>query len=108
MVPLNDGNIFGAKDSRPVSKWESIIRDTLNRIRPATTKIKCYSDPPSPSKFEPSDHLPNLEEEIILESDSDIGEEIYPLDEEPHGFDEFNNAAENKNGVHEFWGSRML
>ncbi|KAK8510669.1 hypothetical protein V6N12_055595 [Hibiscus sabdariffa] len=96
MVPLNAGNIFGAEDSRPVPMWESIIRDTLNRIRPATTKVKCYSDPSSPSKFEPSDDLPNLEEEISLESDSDIGEEIYPLDEEPHGFDEFNNAAENK------------
>ncbi|KAE8735050.1 Type I inositol 1,4,5-trisphosphate 5-phosphatase 1 [Hibiscus syriacus] len=91
MVPLNAGNIFGAEDSRPVPKWESIIRNTLHRIRPATTKVKCYSDPPSPSKFEPSDV-----EEIILESDSDIGEEIYPLDEEPHGFDEFDNAPENK------------
>ncbi|KAE8714283.1 Type I inositol 1,4,5-trisphosphate 5-phosphatase 1 [Hibiscus syriacus] len=96
IVPLNAGNIFGAEDSRPVPKWENIIRETLNRIRPATTKVKCYSDPPSPSKFEPSDDLPTLEEEICLESDSDIGEEIYPLDEEPHGFDEFNNAAENK------------
>ncbi|XWS15312.1 hypothetical protein CRYUN_Cryun35bG0085000 [Craigia yunnanensis] len=96
IVPLNAGNIFGAEDSRPVSKWENIIRETLNRIRRATTKVKCYSDPPSPSKFKPFDDVPNLEEEIILESDSDIGEEIYPLDEEPNGFDEFNNSAGNK------------
>ncbi|KAK8572181.1 hypothetical protein V6N12_028242 [Hibiscus sabdariffa] len=96
IVPLNAGNIFGAEDSRPVPKWENIIRETLNRIRPATTKVKCYSDPPSPSKFEPYDDLPNLVEEICLESDSDIGEEIYPLDEEPHNFGEINNAAENK------------
>ncbi|KAE8683403.1 Type I inositol 1,4,5-trisphosphate 5-phosphatase 1 [Hibiscus syriacus] len=98
IVPLNAGNIFGAEDSRPVPKWENIIRETLNRVRPATTRVKCYSDPPSPSKFEPFDDLPTLEEEICLESDGDIGEEIYPLDEEPHGFDEFNIAAENKMG----------
>ncbi|XVF39016.1 hypothetical protein PTKIN_Ptkin01aG0001800 [Pterospermum kingtungense] len=96
IVPLNAGNIFGAEDSRPVPKWENIIRETLNRIRPATTKVKCYSDPPSPSKFKPSDDVPNLEEEIILGSDSDIGEEIYPLDEELNGFDEVNNSAGNK------------
>ncbi|XP_017981611.1 PREDICTED: type IV inositol polyphosphate 5-phosphatase 3 isoform X2 [Theobroma cacao] len=96
IVPLNAGNIFGAEDSRPVPKWENIIRETLNRIRPATTKVKCYSDPPSPSKFKPFDDVPNLEEEIILESDSDIGEEIHPLDEEPNSFDEVNNSAGNK------------
>ncbi|XP_021285429.1 type IV inositol polyphosphate 5-phosphatase 3 isoform X2 [Herrania umbratica] len=96
IVPLNAGNIFGAEDSRPVPKWENIIRETLNRIRPATTKVKCYSDPTSPSKFEPFDDVPNLEEEMILESDSDIGEEIHPLDEEPNSFDEVNNSAGNK------------
>ncbi|GMJ12372.1 hypothetical protein like AT1G71710 [Hibiscus trionum] len=113
IVPLNAGNIFGAEDSRPVPKWENIIREKLNRIRPATTKVKCYSDPPSPSKFEPFDDLPNLVEEISLESDSDIGEEIYPLDEEPHGFDEFHNAAENKmvftdSGVSEYYDGSKL
>ncbi|XP_022767988.1 type IV inositol polyphosphate 5-phosphatase 3-like isoform X2 [Durio zibethinus] len=96
IVPLNAGNIFGAEDNRPVPKWENIIRETLNRIGPAITKVKCYSDPPSPSKFKPFDDVPNLEEEIILESDSDIGDEIYPLDEEPNGFDEVNNSAGNK------------
>ncbi|XVF29868.1 hypothetical protein REPUB_Repub16aG0007600 [Reevesia pubescens] len=95
IVPLNAGNIFGAEDGRPVPKWENIIRETLNRIRPAATKVKCYSDPASPSKFKPSDDVPNLEEEMILESDSDIGEEIYPLEEEPTGFDEVNNSAGN-------------
>ncbi|KAE8659039.1 DNAse I-like superfamily protein isoform 2 [Hibiscus syriacus] len=113
IVPLNAGNIFGAEDSSPVPKWENIIRETLNRIRPATTKVKCYSDPSSPSKFEPFDDLPTLEEEICLESDSDIGEEIYPLDEEPHDFDEFNIAAENKmgfldSGVSEYYDGSKL
>uniref|UniRef100_A0A2P2LIV2 Inositol polyphosphate-related phosphatase domain-containing protein n=1 Tax=Rhizophora mucronata TaxID=61149 RepID=A0A2P2LIV2_RHIMU len=89
IVPLNAGNIFGAEDSRPVPKWENIIRETLNTVRPARTKVNCYSDPPSPSKFKPSDDVSDIEEEILLESDSDVGEEIHPLDEESSGFDEF-------------------
>ncbi|XP_061368324.1 type IV inositol polyphosphate 5-phosphatase 3-like [Gastrolobium bilobum] len=82
IVPLNPGNIFGAEDTRPVQKWENIIRETLNRVRPAELKIKSFSDPPSPSRFKPSDDVPGIEEEILLESDSDIGEEVHPLDEE--------------------------
>ncbi|XP_011074107.1 type IV inositol polyphosphate 5-phosphatase 3 [Sesamum indicum] len=82
IIPLNAGNIFGAEDSRPVSKWENIIRETLNRVPPAT-KFKSYSDPPSPTKFKPSEDAPDIEDEIVIESDSDIEEEIYPLDEEP-------------------------
>ncbi|MFQ6640102.1 hypothetical protein Gotur_015264 [Gossypium turneri] len=93
IVPLNAGNIFGAEDSRPVPKWENIICDILNRIRPACTKIKSYSDPSSPSKFKAFDDVPTIEEDIILESDSDIGEEIHTLDEEPNGVDEANNGA---------------
>ncbi|KAH1064783.1 hypothetical protein J1N35_029770 [Gossypium stocksii] len=93
IVPLNAGNIFGAEDSRPVPKWENIIRDILNRIRPAFTKKKSYSDPSSPSKFKAFDDVPTIEEDIILESDSDIGEEIHTLGEEPNGVDEANNGA---------------
>ncbi|KAG6786004.1 hypothetical protein POTOM_007595 [Populus tomentosa] len=88
IVPLNAGNIFGAEDSRPVPKWENIIRETLNRIRPARTKVKCYSDHPSPSKF-----VPTIEEEILLESDSDIDEEIHPFHEESKGFDELDDKS---------------
>ncbi|KAL5195345.1 Type IV inositol polyphosphate 5-phosphatase 3 [Glycine soja] len=82
IVPLNPGNIFGAEDTRPVLKWENIIRDTLNRARPKAPKMKSFSDPPSPSKFKPSDDAPDIEQEILLESDGDIGEEVHPLDEE--------------------------
>ncbi|KAM1136029.1 hypothetical protein COP2_035074 [Malus domestica] len=82
IVPLNAGNIFGAEDSRPITKWENIIRETLDRVRPATSKVKSFSDPPSPSKFKPADDIPDIEEEILLESDSDIGEEVHPLDDE--------------------------
>ncbi|KAK9943731.1 hypothetical protein M0R45_009331 [Rubus argutus] len=86
IVPLNAGNIFGAEDSRPVSKWENIIRETLDRFRPAANKVKSFSDPPSPSKYKPSDDVPYVEEEILDESDSDIGNEVHPLDEEPKDF----------------------
>ncbi|XP_044512218.1 type IV inositol polyphosphate 5-phosphatase 3-like isoform X2 [Mangifera indica] len=88
IVPLNAGNIFGAEDSRPVQMWENIIRDTLSRIRPSSAKIKSFSDPPSPSKFKPADDIPYIEEEILLESDVNVGEEAYPLDDETNRFDE--------------------
>ncbi|CAL0316053.1 unnamed protein product [Lupinus luteus] len=82
IVPLNPGNIFGAEDTRPVPKWENIIRETLNRVRPLSRKVKSFTDPPSPSKFKRSDDVPDIEEEMLPESDSDIGEEVHPLDEE--------------------------
>lgn len=87
IIPLNAGNIFGAEDNRPVPKWESIIREALNEIRPSTM-FKCYSDPPSPSKFKPSEYARHIVDEILLESDSDGEEEIYPLNEEAVGFTE--------------------
>ncbi|KAK7279784.1 hypothetical protein RJT34_24841 [Clitoria ternatea] len=87
IVPLNPGNIFGAEDTRPVPKWENIIRDTLSRVRTKASKVKSFSDPPSPSKFKPSDDVPDLEEEMLLESDSDFGEEVHPLDEEHNVYD---------------------
>lgn len=81
IIPLNAGNIFGAEDSRPVSKWENIIRETLNQV-PPVTKFKSYSDPPSPSKFKPCEDAPDIEDEVVLESDSDVEDEIHPLTEE--------------------------
>ncbi|KAK7391208.1 hypothetical protein VNO78_19620 [Psophocarpus tetragonolobus] len=88
IVPLNPGNIFGAEDTRPVPKWENIIRDTLNRVRPKAPKMKSFSDPPTPSKFKPAEDVQEMEEEIFLESDSDIGEEVHLLDEEQNVYDE--------------------
>ncbi|MQL96846.1 hypothetical protein Taro_029525 [Colocasia esculenta] len=89
IVPLNAGNIFGAEDGRPVPRWESIIRETLNKIQPVKDKVKCYSDPPSPSRFQPSDDLPTFEDETLPGSDSDSDEEeIHPLDDQSfHGID---------------------
>ncbi|XP_022718059.1 type I inositol polyphosphate 5-phosphatase 2-like isoform X2 [Durio zibethinus] len=48
VVPLNAGNVLGAEDSRPIPKWEAIIRRTLNKSLEPESKHKCYSAPPSP------------------------------------------------------------
>ncbi|KAF9603986.1 hypothetical protein IFM89_039340 [Coptis chinensis] len=103
VVPLNAGNVLGAEDSRRVPQWESIIRDTLNRVQSPKTKFKCYSDPPSPSKFKPLDGIPDIGDEIYTDSDgdeerplndtdSDGDEEVHPLDEEYNHFEEIKHA----------------
>ncbi|KAJ6794669.1 type IV inositol polyphosphate 5-phosphatase 3-like [Iris pallida] len=86
IVPLNAGNIFGAEDSRPVPRWEHLIRQTLNRIQPVKEKYKSYSDPPSPSRFKPSDDAPVFEDELVPEIDSDSDDEIHPVDDESFSF----------------------
>ncbi|KAM7507944.1 hypothetical protein LguiA_018397 [Lonicera macranthoides] len=91
MIPLNAGNIFGAEDNRPVPKWENIIRQTLNKTQPSKTKFKSFSNPPSPSRFKPNVDSPDLDDEILLETDSDGEEEVYPLNEE----DEVNDRLFN-------------
>ncbi|XP_011028235.1 PREDICTED: type I inositol 1,4,5-trisphosphate 5-phosphatase 2-like isoform X2 [Populus euphratica] len=48
VVPLNAGNVLGAESSRPIPKWEEIIRRTLNKSHQAESKHKCFSAPPSP------------------------------------------------------------
>ncbi|KAF7127378.1 hypothetical protein RHSIM_Rhsim11G0088300 [Rhododendron simsii] len=93
IIPLNAGNIFGPEDYRPVPKWENIIRETLNRMRPSKPKFKCYSEPPSPTRFKPSEDGPDVEDELILESDSDGEEEIHPLNEEFNGFNEVRDES---------------
>ncbi|KAL9245062.1 hypothetical protein vseg_018758 [Gypsophila vaccaria] len=85
IIPLNAGNIFGAEDNRPALKWESIIRETLSRVNPIRNTYKSYSDPPSPSKFKPSDDILDFEDEMLLETDSDDEEVVHPIDEEPGG-----------------------
>lgn len=95
IIPLNAGNIFGAEDNRPIIKWENIIREALNQVQPRT-KYKCFTDPPSPSKFKPSEDDPDIEDEILLESDSDMEEEIYPLNEESDVFGEIKDVSDGK------------
>lgn len=92
IIPLNAGNIFGHEDSRPVSQWENLISETLNRV-PHPIRFKSYSHPPSPSKFKPSDDAPDIEDEVALESDSDIEEMFHSL------IEELNVSNEIKNGT---------
>ncbi|XP_052190622.1 type IV inositol polyphosphate 5-phosphatase 3-like isoform X2 [Diospyros lotus] len=99
IVPLNAGNIFGAEDSRPVPKWENIIRKTLNKLQPANLKFKCYSDPSSPSRFKPTDDAPNLDDEILLGSDCDTEEEIHLLGEKSDNFQEMRVRLETHENV---------
>lgn len=93
IVPLNAGNVLGAEDSRPAPRWDNIIRDTLNKVRPVKTKFKCYSDPPSPSKLKPLDNVPDVEDELIHTDDSEgDDEEVHPLDDEYTQFEEVENG----------------
>ncbi|RHN63128.1 putative inositol-polyphosphate 5-phosphatase [Medicago truncatula] len=48
VVPLNAGNVFGAEDSKPIPKWDALIRRTLNKSSEPGTKKKSNSAPPSP------------------------------------------------------------
>ncbi|KAI3757459.1 hypothetical protein L6452_04996 [Arctium lappa] len=92
IIPLNAGNIFGTEDTRPVPVWENIIRGTLNRVQPERTKFKYYSNPSSPSRFKPSDDAPDIEDEVVLESDSEGEEEIHPFN-----FDELMDGPTGQN-----------
>ncbi|XP_024976397.1 type IV inositol polyphosphate 5-phosphatase 3-like isoform X1 [Cynara cardunculus var. scolymus] len=96
IIPLNAGNIFGAEDNRPIPIWENIIRETLNKAQPVKTKFKCYSDPPSPSRFKPSDDVPYMED-VELESDCEDEEEIYTFNEESN-FGQLEDGPVGQNG----------
>ncbi|XP_009590088.1 type IV inositol polyphosphate 5-phosphatase 3 isoform X2 [Nicotiana tomentosiformis] len=98
VIPLNAGNIFGAEDSRPISVWEDIIRESLNKV-PPVNKFKSFSDPPSPSRFKPSEDAPDIEEEIAFESDSGSEEEIFPINEESSDFVEIKNGRVTRDGT---------
>lgn len=45
---MNAGNVLGAEDSRPIPKWEAIIRKTLNKSLEPESKHKSFSAPTSP------------------------------------------------------------
>ncbi|KAI7730851.1 hypothetical protein M8C21_002072 [Ambrosia artemisiifolia] len=96
MIPLNAGNIFGREDNRPVPIWENIIRGTLNKIQPET-KFKCYSNPPSPTRFKPSDDVPDIEDVVVLETDSEGEEEIHPFNDESN-FDDLMDGPSGQDG----------
>ncbi|KAL7149939.1 hypothetical protein ABFS83_05G075300 [Erythranthe nasuta] len=48
VVPLNAGNVLGAENRRPIPKWETLIRKTLNKSSEPEIRHKSFSAPPSP------------------------------------------------------------
>ncbi|XP_057415472.1 type I inositol polyphosphate 5-phosphatase 2-like isoform X2 [Lotus japonicus] len=79
VVPLNAGNVLGAEDNTPISKWEAIIRKTLNKSSEPKSKRKSHSAPTSPTAS--ADVLPDnnganpldnmINEEYLVGFDSD-------------------------------------
>ncbi|KAL6864733.1 hypothetical protein ACP4OV_015884 [Aristida adscensionis] len=66
VVPLNAGNVFGAEDGRPALAWESLIRGALRRAQPSRpAKVRCYSHPPSPSRFDPAGDAAAAADELL-------------------------------------------
>lgn len=66
MVPLNASNVLGAEDRRPILKWESHIRSTLNKSHQLRSIYKSYSAPPSPPLSPSSSN--NIETSAKIES----------------------------------------
>ncbi|KAL6627305.1 hypothetical protein ACP70R_031031 [Stipagrostis hirtigluma subsp. patula] len=72
VVPLNAGNVFGAEDGRPALAWESLIRGALRRAQPSSKpKVRCYSHPPSPSRFDPSVDAAAAADELLPSTDTE-------------------------------------
>ncbi|KAJ3694136.1 hypothetical protein LUZ60_009616 [Juncus effusus] len=76
IVPLDARNVFGAEDNRPISKWENIIRENLNVIEREKPKYKCFSDPPSPSRFNPCEDAISAFDDLLPSPDSDSEDDI--------------------------------
>lgn len=70
----------------------------MNKV-PPVNKFKSFSDPPSPSRFKPSEDAPDIEEEIAFESDSGSEEEIFPINEESSDFVEIKNGRVTRDGT---------
>lgn len=77
-----------------------MIREALNRVRPKLSVVKSYSDPPSPGRFKPFEETHDIiEEEVAFESDSDVGVEIHPIDEEEEERNESLGELKHDGGV---------
>ncbi|KAL2901563.1 Type I inositol polyphosphate 5-phosphatase 2 [Bienertia sinuspersici] len=70
VIPLNAGNVLGAEDNRPISKWESVIRKTLNKTSELESDYKSYSAPTSPT-LRSSSTLDALDEVNVPSFDND-------------------------------------
>ncbi|XP_030466417.2 type I inositol polyphosphate 5-phosphatase 2 [Syzygium oleosum] len=98
VVPLNAGNVFGAEDSRPIPKWEAIIRRTLNKPTEPETRQKSYSAPPSPvlRTSSASDSLADEAETQAFEMMSEqYAGTSCDFDHEPQNFQEMMGLGRN-------------
>ncbi|WJX94893.1 hypothetical protein P8452_76268 [Trifolium repens] len=82
VVPLNAGNVLGAEDIKPISKWESIIRRTLNKSSEHETKQKSYSAPHSPVRTTFASSILINPDIVDEDSDDEIKkeEDLYDID----------------------------
>jgi hypothetical protein len=71
--------MIGAEDTRPVAIWEHIIHGTLNKKCLNKSKFKCHSDSPLPTRFNPSDCVLAMENELHNESNNDSDGELHLL-----------------------------
>ncbi|XP_077235250.1 type I inositol polyphosphate 5-phosphatase 2-like isoform X2 [Tasmannia lanceolata] len=82
VVALNAGNVLGAEDTRPIPKWEAIIRRTLNKSLQPERKFKCHSAPSSPimrtssAPDPPADEIGVPEVEMGRNLPSGIGDSV--------------------------------
>lgn len=97
IVPLNAGNIFGAEDNSPVSKWEALIRKTLNRMGQAKSTCKCYSAPSSPSRVKASDTSDTIADEILSSEKDVVSSEDINLLAESSGQDTIRDWLDSSN-----------
>ncbi|XP_020524847.1 type I inositol polyphosphate 5-phosphatase 2 isoform X2 [Amborella trichopoda] len=90
VVPLNAGNVLGAEDSKPIPKWEAVIRNTLNKTQQSESKRRSYSAPSSPGRRASS--APEVLQEEISSPEVDMrGNDEASLS---NGADENTNLSE--------------
>ncbi|CAN6327478.1 unnamed protein product [Urochloa humidicola] len=80
IISLGAGYMIGTEDTRPVAVWEKIIHETLNKKCPDKSKFNCLSDSSPPARFNPSDCVLAMENELLSESNNDSGGELHLLD----------------------------
>ena len=61
--------MIGTEDTRPVAVWEHIIHEALNKKCPDKSKFEHHSD--SPTRFNPSDYVLEMDNGLLSESSND-------------------------------------
>ncbi|PWZ33540.1 Type IV inositol polyphosphate 5-phosphatase 3 [Zea mays] len=117
VVPLNASNVFGAEDGRPARAWESVIRGALRQAQPPAPRYRCYSHPPSPSRFEPpigaaEELLPGgTDTETDTDEDVPLGDPVAAATPTPRKLSRLNHfsvvVGENENGSSELNGDEL-